>query len=111
MGPLSTHGIIRIMAVVLVALLLAAQLPAPPARALPSAPVFTVNSTADVHAGGVLTNGICQTASTNNVCTLRAAVEKADNWPGGGVSINVPALSAPGTYLLFDGALVITQTL
>jgi Right handed beta helix region len=55
---------------------------------------FTVNSTADVAAGGTLANGVCETASGNGVCTLRAALQKAIAYPGGGVTIALPA----GTY-------------
>jgi hypothetical protein len=61
-----------------------------------AAPTFTVNSAADVVAGGDLTNGVCQTASGNNVCTLRAAIMKANHFLGGGVTINIPS----GTYTL-----------
>lgn len=82
-----------------------------PARARPSAPTFAVNSTGDVHAGGDLTNGICQTASNNTVCTLRAAIEKADNFPGGGVIIDLTGVTAPATYTLSLGALEISHTL
>ena len=59
-----------------------------------AAPVFTVNAVGDAKAGGNLANGICQTASNNSVCTLRAAITKANRYPGGGITINIPA----GTY-------------
>ena len=53
---------------------------------------FTVNSVADVAASGDLANGVCETASGNGVCTLRAALQKANAFPGGGgVVISVPA--------------------
>ena len=66
-----------------------------------AAPIFTVNSTADVAViSGALDNGICETATGNGVCTLRAAIIKANHWPGGGVTINVPALPPGGKYLL-----------
>src|SRR5262245_61001018 len=81
------------------------------ARALPATPVFSVNSTGDAHAGGDLTNGICQTDATNNVCTLRAAIEKANQWPGGGVTINFNGVTPPATYLLQYGELAISNTL
>src|SRR3954471_2309484 len=55
---------------------------------------FTVNSTADVvdfNPG----NGVCETATGNGVCTLRAAVQEAGATSGPN-TISVPA----GTYLL-----------
>lgn len=55
---------------------------------------FTVNSQADAPAGGVLTNGVCETAAGNGVCTLRAALQKANAVPGVSVTIVLPA----GTY-------------
>src|SRR5206468_1205632 len=61
----------------------------------PAAPTFTVNSLADVPAGGDLANGVCQTGPGNNVCTLRAAVMKANHFPGGGVTILIPANAHP----------------
>lgn len=85
-------------------------------EARPAAPTFTVNSPFDAIAGGDLTNGVCETAPGNGVCTLRAAVMKANRFPGGGVTINIPS----GAYTLtiapaspFDdttGSLDITQT-
>jgi|SRR5579859_959446 len=72
-----------------------------PARAAPqSPPVFTVNSPADLPAGGDLTNGICQTASNNTVCTSRAAVMKANHWPGGGMIIHLAGLPSAASYVL-----------
>ena len=66
-----------------------------------AAPTFTVNSSADVAVvSGALDNGICETATGNGICTLRAAIIKANHWPGGGVTINVPALPPGGKYLL-----------
>jgi len=96
---LSRPGSVVILAVSLVALLAGAQ-PAAQAAPLSPPPTFTVTSNADVAAGGPLTNGICQTAPNNSVCTLRAAVEKANNWPGGGVTILLPGLPAGGRYAL-----------
>jgi CSLREA domain-containing protein len=61
------------------------------ARAL----TFTVNSAADAPAGGDLANGVCETAPGNGVCTLRAALQKANAFAGGGVVIAIPA----GTYV------------
>jgi hypothetical protein len=83
----------------MVALCLALPPAAPPAaRAQPAAPTLTVNSFADVApvAGTNLTDGVCETAQNQNpkVCTLRAAVMEANHYPGGGVTINLPA----GTY-------------
>ncbi len=63
-------------------------------QASPAAPTFTVNSPVDAGAGGSLTNGVCQTTPSNSICTLRAAIMKANHYPGGGVTINLPA----GTY-------------
>ena len=59
-----------------------------------AAPTFTVNSVVDAEASAPFDNGVCQTASGNSVCTLRAAIMKANHFPGGGVTIIVPA----GTY-------------
>lgn len=82
-----------------------------------SAPTFTVNSLADVVASAPLDNGVCETLPGNHVCTLRAAIIKANHFPGGGVTIDLPA----GTYDLSilpvgsddetSGDLNITQTL
>lgn len=41
-------------------------------------PTFVVNSTADVPAGPNTTDGICETATGNGVCTLRAAIMEAN---------------------------------
>src|SRR5262245_58268931 len=57
-------------------------------------PSFTVNSLADVVASLPLDNGVCETNPGNGICTLRAAIMKANHFPGGGVIINIPA----GTY-------------
>jgi hypothetical protein len=59
-----------------------------------AAPTFTVNSVVDAVASAPFDNGVCQTASGNSVCTLRAAIMKANHFPGGGVTIIVPT----GTY-------------
>lgn len=68
---------------------------AAPALAAPgldtAAPTFTVNSPADVIASAPLDNGVCETLPGNHVCTLRAAIMKANHYPGGGVRINLPA--------------------
>lgn len=57
---------------------------------------FTVNSTADIPASAPLNNGVCETAPGNGICTLRAAVMKANNVSGAGVTILLPA----GLYTL-----------
>jgi hypothetical protein len=58
---------------------------------------FNVNSTFDVAAAPPLNNGICETAPGNGVCTLRAAVMKANHLPGGNATINVPSNALPYT--------------
>ncbi len=80
-------------------LLLMSMFPlAVPVAAAPSssttAPTFTVNSLADVAASAPLDNGVCETSPGNHICTLRAAIMKANHFSGGGVTINLPA----GTY-------------
>lgn len=72
-----------------------------------SAQTFAVNSLADAPAGGVMTNGVCETAPGNGVCTLRAALQKAIAFPGGGIVINLPA----GTYVRGSGYPTITASL
>jgi len=66
------------------------------AKAAPNAPTFTVNSMDDVVAAAPLNDGICATAYNsgvpNGVCTLRAAIMKTNHYPGGGVTINIPAI-------------------
>ncbi len=69
-------------------------------RSVHAAPSFTVNSTVDAVASAPLDNGVCETAPGNGVCTLRAAIMKANHYPGGGVTINLPALPAGYTYRL-----------
>jgi hypothetical protein len=61
-----------------------------------AAPTFTVDSIADVPGGGSLVDGVCETATGNHVCTLRAAVMEANHIAGGGARIVVPA----GVYSL-----------
>ncbi len=72
-------------------LVLAGLGPAAAAPAVAAAPTFTVNSLADIAASGNLANGPCETAPGSGVCTLRAAVMKANHFPGGGVTIVIPA--------------------
>src|SRR5438309_1411310 len=94
---------LMVLALAPVALLLALQ-PLAPVRATPAAPVFTVNSTGDAHAAAPLNDGICRTSPSNSVCTLRAAIEKANYVPGGGATIVFGV--APATYTLSIGQLV-----
>src|SRR5258708_36019628 len=47
----------------------------------PAAPIFTVNSVADVVASGNLANWVCETTPGPGICTLRAAVLKANHGP------------------------------
>src|SRR5262245_33604966 len=70
------------------------------------AAVFTVNSSFDVSDANP-GNGICETATGNGACTLRAAIQETNALPGGD-EINL----APGTYLLtIVNELLITDTL
>jgi len=68
-------------------------------------PTFTVNSTADAVAAAPLDDGICDTGlvlgQPNGTCTLRAAVMKANHWPGGGVTIILPP-QPPGVVYTLD---------
>ena len=57
-------------------------------HAMPSAPTFTVNSTADV--AGYPGDLACETAPGNGVCTLRAAIMAANHLPGGGATVKIP---------------------
>jgi hypothetical protein len=100
----------KIITISLAALFLTATLFATAARAVPSAPTFTVNSRLDLPATGDLANGICQTALPN-VCSLRAAVEKANGWPAGDATINFVGVTPPATYTLSLGTLVITNSM
>jgi len=67
------------------------------ATPLPAA-TFTINSPADVSDGNP-GDGICETAPGNGVCTLRAAIQEANALTGDDI-INLPALPAPGAYVL-----------
>jgi len=62
------------------------------------APTFTVNSPADIVAAAPLDSGPCETATGNNVCTLRAAIMKANHFPGGGATIK---FGLPGVVTYF----------
>src|SRR5262249_53430453 len=60
------------------------------ARAAPAAPTLMVNNVSDAVAAGPLNDGVCDTVfpyGATHTCTLRAAVMKANHWPGGGVTI------------------------
>jgi CSLREA domain-containing protein len=59
------------------------------------AAIFAVNSTADVHDANA-GNGICETATGNHICTLRAAIEEANKLAGA----DTIALQPNATYLL-----------
>lgn len=88
----------------------------PAAHAAPVAgPRFIVNSTADVAGAPPLNDGICATAynsgQPNGTCTLRAAIDEANNWPGGGATITLPAQPPGVNYTLFHGTLTISQTM
>ena len=59
---------------------------------------FTVNSSADV-VDAAPGNGICETATGNRVCTLRAAIQEANALPGSD-TVTLP----PGLYVLTRGS-------
>ena len=59
-----------------------------------SAATFTVNTVADGHDATPI-DGVCETATGNGICTLRAAIEETSAL-GGTSTIDVPA----GTYML-----------
>ena len=83
----------------LIFVLLTALTTLPPPQPARAEPFFIVSSTADVAYVGDptrLTNGVCETAPGNGVCTLRAAIMKANHYPGGGVTISLGS----GTYQL-----------
>jgi hypothetical protein len=66
-------------------------------EARPAAPTFTVNYPFDVPADLNDTDySVCRTASNNSICTLRAAIMKANRFAGGGATIIIPA----GAYTL-----------
>ena len=97
-NDLSRCGCVGVLVCLLVALLAGAD---PPARAAPLFNlVFTVNDTADVVAAAPLTDGICDIPAGAGLCTLRAAIMKANHYNFGSVTINLPALPPGGSYLL-----------
>src|SRR5260221_1888774 len=67
----------------------------PPALAGPAGTTFTVNSAADVP-DAAPGDGHCETATGNHFCTLRAAIQDANLWPGA----DTIQLQASTTYLL-----------
>jgi len=66
---------------------------------------LTVNTIGDAWAVAPLDDGICDTGlvsgQPNGVCSLRAAIMKANHWPGGGATIILPA-QAPGVVYSLD---------
>lgn len=50
-----------------------------------------MNSVVDAPGGGSLSDAVCETATGNHVCTLRAAVMEANHFPGGAATVVVPA--------------------
>ena len=97
-----------ISALAAISALLAASLSnAPRAAAAPTAApaIFFVNSTNDVPAeiglDDIFSN-VCRTASNNTVCTLRAAIMKANRHLGG-ATIHVPAGTYPLTIARANG--------
>lgn len=82
------------------------------AQALTLPPIFNVNSTADVPADPSDTNySVCRTAANNSTCTLRAAIDKANHFAGGGITIRLPLVTSPGKYALSAGSLLISNTM
>ena len=62
----------------------------------PVSRAFTVNSTVDAVDANP-GDGVCETAPGNGACTLRAAVQEANDLPGMD-EINVPAVPAHSPY-------------
>ena len=104
------RSVVGVLAGLLVTLLAGAE-PSAQAAPLSPPPTFTVNSISDVVASAPLNNGICETAPGDHVCTLRAAIMKANNYPGGGVTINLPAQPAGAEYALIIDQLNISNTM
>ena len=79
-------------------------------------PIFTVNSLVDAPGGGSLIDGVCETATGNHACTLRAAVMEANHVAGGGATIVIPAQTyfltrAPSIGNETDGDLDLTAAM
>lgn len=68
-------------------------------RSAIAGPTFVVNSLADVPAGAITNDGVCETATGNGVCTLRAAIMEANAVPDS--IVRLPA----GFYPLTRGTL------
>jgi hypothetical protein len=85
--------------VLALAITLPFAVPVPAAPAAPAAPTFTVTTSFDVPADPADTNySVCRTAANNTICTLRAAIMKANHFSGGGVHILIPS----GIYTLTE---------
>ena len=82
----SRHDFAKLITAIVLGLIVALSSPGASA-----APTFTVNSVVDTAASAPLDNGICETSPGNGTCTLRAAIMKANHFPGGGVTIVIPA--------------------
>jgi CSLREA domain-containing protein len=92
-----------------------------PRRALaaPGAATFVVNTTSDLP-DATPGNGVCETADGNGFCTLRAAIQEANAWPGDDTITFSAAIPTPATFTLtrpgdddsaFNGDLDITSNL
>jgi hypothetical protein len=74
-----------------------------PARGGPTPPTLVVNRTEDAIGTGSLTDGVCDSSLGAGQCTLRAAVMEANHYPGGGVTIVLPAGTYPLTIVPVGG--------
>ena len=70
---------------------------------------IVVNSTADAHDASA-GDGVCETATGNGTCTLRAAIEEAGVFPGTDITFS-SSLPNPTTILLDLGPLFIKRNL
>ena len=95
MKSVSSRMVVRtsVAAAVIVIAVLAYTIMPPRAAGAYPALSFSVNSSADTH-DLVPGDGSCKDGGGQ--CTLRAAIMKANHYPGGGVTIIIPA----GTYTL-----------
>jgi CSLREA domain-containing protein len=109
--------ILFIISLILIGLAIRSISPTAEIAAAPAAPTFTVNSFGDAIAAAPLTNGVCETSPGNHICTLRAAIMKANHYPGGSVTINLSAgtyglaISPSGSDNELTGDLNITNTM
>jgi CSLREA domain-containing protein len=69
-------------------------------------PVFSVNTTIDGAGGADLTDGVCETGPGNGFCTLRAAVDEANN-----ANANATIVVPPGLYPLSLGYLPLYKSM